>query len=70
MDVTSPSPEETYTGDSRNDSGDRQLQVQISVIPQLSARRGRAAIDFYLRAFGAVEAYRVNGTDEHPDVVS
>ena len=25
---------------------------------------------FYERAFGAVEVYRVGGTDEHPDVVS
>jgi len=38
--------------------------------PQLSVRRGRAAVDFYKTAFGAVEDYRVGGTDEHPDVVA
>ena len=40
------------------------------LMPQLSVRRGRAAIDFYVAAFGAVEVYRVGGTDEHPDVVA
>ena len=40
------------------------------VVPQLSVRRGREAVEFYERAFGAVEVYRVGGTDEHPDVVS
>src|SRR5262249_18305163 len=35
-----------------------------------SVRRGRAAVDFYREAFGAVEVYRVGGTDEHEDVVS
>jgi PhnB protein len=33
-------------------------------------RRGRAAVEFYRAAFGAVEVYRVGGTDEHEDVVS
>jgi PhnB protein len=33
-------------------------------------RRGRAAIEFYKAAFGAVEVYRVGGTDEHEDVVA
>jgi PhnB protein len=37
---------------------------------QLSVRRGREAVAFYQRAFGAVEVYRVAGTDEHPAVVS
>ena len=41
-----------------------------AVLPQLSVRRGRAAIDFYTRAFGAVEVYRVGGTDDYPDVVA
>ena len=41
-----------------------------AVVPQLSVRRGRAAIDFYRDAFGAVEVYRVGGTDEHPNVVA
>jgi PhnB protein len=42
----------------------------VSVLPQLSVRRGRAAIEFYEEAFGAVEVYRVGGTDESPDVVA
>ena len=33
-------------------------------------RRGRAAIEFYERAFGAVELYRVGGTDVHEEVVA
>ncbi|HEY1368724.1 MAG TPA: VOC family protein [Gaiellaceae bacterium] len=40
------------------------------ISPQLSVRRGREAVDFYLTAFGAEEIYRVAGTDEHPAVVS
>lgn len=40
------------------------------VVPQLSVRHGREAVDFYKQAFGAVEVYRVGGTDDHPDVVS
>jgi PhnB protein len=42
----------------------------MSVIAQLSVRRGREAVEFYKRAFGAVEVYRVGGTDAHPAVVS
>jgi PhnB protein len=42
----------------------------VSVSPQLSVRNGREAVEFYKRAFGAVEIYRVAGTDEHPEVVS
>jgi PhnB protein len=38
--------------------------------PQLYAADGRAAVDFYIRAFGAVQLHRVNGTDEHPPVVA
>jgi len=41
-----------------------------AVSPQLAVRRGRAAVAFYEQAFGAVEVYRVGGTDDHPDVVS
>jgi PhnB protein len=37
---------------------------------QLSVRRGREAVEFYTRAFGAVEDYRVGGTAENPAVVS
>ena len=33
--------------------------AQTSVIPLLSLRRGAEAIDFYKRAFGAVERFRV-----------
>jgi PhnB protein len=37
---------------------------------QLSVRRGREAVDFYVAAFGAVEVFRVGGTDDEPAVVS
>jgi PhnB protein len=40
------------------------------IAPQLSVRRGRAAVAFYEAAFGAVEVYRVGGTDDHEAVVS
>jgi PhnB protein len=43
---------------------------QLTVQAQLSVRRGRAAVDFYRAAFGAVEDYRVGGTDEHEAVVA
>jgi PhnB protein len=43
---------------------------QPTVSPQLSVRRGREAVEFYKAALGAVEIYRVAGTDEHPAVVS
>ena len=39
-------------------------------MPELSVRRGRAAIEFYKDAFGAVEEYRVGGTEEHEPVVA
>ena len=39
-------------------------------MPELSVRRGRDAVEFYKAAFGAVEVYRVGGTDDNPDVVS
>ena len=32
--------------------------------------RKRAAIEFYKTAFGAVEAYRFGGTDDHEEVVA
>jgi PhnB protein len=44
--------------------------AQISVSPELSVRRGREAIAFYKAAFGAVEIYRVGGTEQHEDVVA
>jgi PhnB protein len=45
-------------------------EAHAGVSPELSVRRGRAAIEFYKAAFGAVEVYRVGGTDEHEDVVA
>jgi PhnB protein len=42
----------------------------VSILPQLSVRRGRVAVEFYKAAFGAIEVYRVGGTDENPDIVS
>jgi PhnB protein len=42
----------------------------VAAVAQLSVRRGRDAVEFYRAAFGAVEVYRVGGTDEMPDVVS
>jgi PhnB protein len=44
--------------------------VRPAILPQLSVRRGRAAVEFYKSAFGAEEVYRVGGTDEHEPVVS
>ena len=44
--------------------------MEPRVLPQLSVRRGRAAIEFYAAALGAVAVYRVGGTDEHEDVVA
>ncbi len=43
---------------------------QTRILPQLSVRRGRAALEFYKAAFGAVEDYRVGGTSEGEDVVA
>jgi PhnB protein len=48
----------------------REDHVQASVIAQLSVRRGRAAVEFYEAALGAVQLYRVGGTDDHPEVVA
>ena len=42
----------------------------MQIAPQLSVRRGRVAVDFYVAAFGAVEQHRVGGTDEDEAVVS
>ena len=49
-----------------DERGGRQPRVQA----QLSVRNGRAAVRFYQAAFGAVEEYRVGGTDDHQAVVS
>jgi PhnB protein len=43
---------------------------RVSILPQLSVRRGLAAIEFYRAAFGAVEEYRVGGTQDNPAVVA
>ncbi len=40
------------------------------VIAQLSVRDGIAAVDFYKEAFGAVEVYRVGGTEENAALVA
>ena len=45
-------------------------QHATGILPQLSVRRGRAAIEFYKSAFGAVEEYRVGGSDDHEAVVA
>jgi ribose 5-phosphate isomerase B len=44
--------------------------ASASVLAQLAVRGGRRAVEFYKQAFGAVEVYRVGGTDEHEPVVS
>ena len=38
--------------------------------PQLSVRRGREAVAWYVEALGAVEDYRVGGTDGMPELVA
>lgn len=45
-------------------------QRRVSIEPELSVRRGRAAVEFYKAAFGAVEDYRVGGTETQEDVVA
>jgi PhnB protein len=44
--------------------------VQPNAQAQLSVRNGRAAVDFYKAAFGAVEVYRFGGTDDLEEVVA
>jgi PhnB protein len=44
--------------------------ASVQVVPQLSVRGGRAAVDFYRAAFGAQEIYRVGGNDDNPELVS
>ena len=43
---------------------------QATAQAQLSVRSGRAAVDFYKSAFGAVEVYRFGGTDELKEIVA
>ena len=51
-------------------SDDRRRDQQATIVPELSVRRGRAAVEFYKVAFGAEEDYRVGGTDDDEDVVA
>ena len=46
------------------------MGYEPTVSPQLAVRHGREAVEFYKAAFGAVEVYRVGGTDEHEEVVA
>lgn len=46
------------------------MTTAVSIVPELAVRRGRVAIEFYKSAFGAIELYRVGGTDDNPDVVA
>jgi PhnB protein len=43
---------------------------QTAIQTQLSVRNGRAAVEFYKDAFGAVEIYRFGGTDDLNEVVA
>ncbi|HXW88010.1 MAG TPA: VOC family protein [Streptosporangiaceae bacterium] len=42
----------------------------VAIMAQLSVRRGREAVEFYQRAFGAAEDYRVGGAAENEALVS
>jgi PhnB protein len=44
--------------------------LQPNLQAQLAVRNGRAAVEFYKTAFGAVEVYRFGGTDVHEEVVA
>src|ERR1700722_6046609 len=44
--------------------------LQPSVQMQLSVRNGRAAVEYYKAAFGAVEVFRFGGTDELDEIVA
>ena len=50
--------------------GERTGVQEARITAELSVRRGRAAVEFYKAAFGAVEDYRVGGTDEAEAVVA
>jgi PhnB protein len=51
-------------------AGNRDGQQRPSILPQLSVRHGRAAVEFYQAAFGAVEDYRIGGTEDNESVVA
>jgi ribose 5-phosphate isomerase B len=68
-----------FAGEASGEAGDRAnvahldaigAVTRLGALAQLSVRGGRAAVGFYERALGAVEVYRVGGTDEHEPVVS
>jgi PhnB protein len=40
------------------------------ILAELSVRDGRAAVEFYRAALGAVVDYQVGGTDRHPPLVA
>lgn len=42
--------------------------MELSISAELSVRRGRDAIHFYVSAFGARVLYQVGGTDDAPEV--
>ena len=46
------------------------MSVPTEIVAELAVRGGREAIDFYVSAFGAVEVYRVGGSDKHEAVVA
>jgi PhnB protein len=50
------------------DIEDAILRQNVQV--QLSVRNGRAAVEFYKKAFRAVEVFRHGGTDDHEEVVA
>src|SRR5262245_6019679 len=50
--------------------GTGDVEIETDAVPQLVVRRGRAAVAFYETAFGAVEVYRIGGTDDHPELVA
>jgi PhnB protein len=43
---------------------------QLSVQVQLAVRNGRAAVEFYKKAFGAIEVFRFGGADELYELVA
>jgi PhnB protein len=52
------------------DSANTQRECRpVTVLAQLSVRHGRAAVEFYQAAFGAVVDYRVGGTDQNEAIV-
>jgi ribose 5-phosphate isomerase B len=65
-----------FEGTPSEEAEDRENMGHLAAIgasgiaPELAVRRGREAVEFYKRAFGAAELHRAGGTDEHPPVVS